>query len=83
MQSADVGLTTIDGGHATMYTKDLMSLGRHMEGKVLTVVEAAITNSDQLKATKSLLRNALWDTLDVVGKWMVKQTGPIKSSFPY
>lgn len=45
---------------ATVVSLDLTELFRHIEGKMLTIVDASFPDKDQREAVKSLVRVSLW-----------------------
>ena len=61
---------------------NLASFVRYIEGKLLTIVEATMDEKEKKMATKSLVRNALWDTYGEIYQWGISQTDSEKSTFP-
>jgi len=61
---------------------NLASFVRYVEGKLLTIMEATINEKEKKMATKSLVRNALWDTYSEIYQWAINQKEGEGSSFP-
>ena len=78
-------------GQETIKSPDnrLMSLSHlsdfisNLEGRILTVTDAVVSDKEQNKATKSLFRNLIWDEFDVVRKWYYEQDDNGATPFPY
>lgn len=85
MNAADVGILTADNQISEISGKNLMAVGRHLEGRVLTLIEASTVDEKQCEAVKSLARSAIWETLEKVGRWMIDNpVGTHNSSmFPF
>lgn len=84
MNKADVLVACGDKNEeATLTCKDLNSFVSHLQGKVLTVVDASVGDKDQKEAIKSLLRSALWEPTSNVYQWIHGQKEGNGSSFPY
>lgn len=84
MTKADVAL--IGGGEnaeAKISCKNINSFTSHLEGKVLTVIDASISDRIQREALKSILRNTLWDTSSIVYQWVHDQKDGNSSAFPF
>jgi hypothetical protein len=54
-----------------------------LEGKILTVIDASITDQKQREAVKSLLRQYIWGDFDKVRNWFYDQTETSCGSFPF
>jgi hypothetical protein len=56
-----------------------------LEGKILTVIDASITDQKQREAIKSLLRQYIWGDFDKVRDWFYNQDSEkgIGSNFPF
>ena len=84
MTRADAALPTIDKDPGVNVTSgQFLRLGDHLQGKVLTIIEAALTDKDQLMAVKSLVRQALWDDMEQVTRWMAGQRDGMGNTFPF
>jgi hypothetical protein len=55
---------------ARITTEDLMGYNNSLLGRVLTILEVAITNEKQFKAAKSLMNGAFWNNYGMVREWM-------------
>lgn len=58
----------------------------HLQGTILTIIDASYTDREQREAVKSLVRNALWDNTGLVVKWMsenAKTDDKTLSTFPF
>ena len=87
MTRADAALPTFEKDPGVKVTSgQFLRLGDHLQGRILTILEAAFTDKDQLTAVKSLVKNALWDDFSEVTRWMAKG-GDVKaeglSEFPF
>jgi hypothetical protein len=68
----------------TMTSSNLIAYNNELLGHILTIVDASVPESDQKKAMKSLIKQSVWKTYDVVWKWMNDQRGNGNgSSFPF
>lgn len=47
----------------TIVYGNLNNMVSHLEGKLLTIMEASISNKEQLEAVKSLVRQTIWTTV--------------------
>lgn len=54
-----------------------------LEGKILTVIDASITEQKQREAIKSLLRQYIWGDFDKVRDWFYKQSEGNACNFPF
>ena len=79
---ADVALETADNPNAKINAKNLIALAQNIEGRVLTIAEASIDDKVRLEATKSLLREAIWTSINIVSRWMLQQDSKNGSTFP-
>ena len=71
---------------AKVSTEQMGKVGSHLEGRLLTIVEASVVDKTQQDAMKSLVRQAIWDDLLEVNKWIVAQDaekGVGGSTFPF
>ena len=68
---------------AAINSKNLNDFTRHLQGKLLTIIDASISDKDQCKAIKSLISEKLWESNHTVQEWMFEQEGGKESSFPY
>lgn len=66
----------VESKHWTSYTK-------HILGQVLTIMEAAITDKDQIRAVKSLIEQTIWNNNEYLQKWMYDQQEGKGSTFPF
>lgn len=81
---ADVALHTLEKeAFAKFSSKQIMNLEAKILGKVLTIIDASVTDREQREAMKMLVKQAVWDTTDVVVEWMTKQGDKSGSTFPY
>lgn len=81
---SDVALRTAgEEVHAKFSSQNILEYQSQVLGKVLTIVDASVTDRDQREAMKQLIKQAVWDTADTVVEWMAAQTGGKGSSFPY
>ena len=54
-----------------------------LEGKILTVIDASMTEQKQREAVKSLLKQYIWGDFDKVRDWYYNQKDGMSSSFPF
>lgn len=54
-----------------------------LEGKILTVIDASITEQKQRDAIKSLVRQYIWGDFNKVSDWFYQQSENEASSFPF
>lgn len=54
-----------------------------IEGKILTVIDASMTEQKQREAVKSLVRQYIWSDFDKVREWFYSQTENTACSFPF
>lgn len=57
---------TNEESEATMLVEGVIAQFNHLQGKVLTVVDAAIVEPQQNKAIKDLVKKAFYDQMDYV-----------------
>ena len=62
---------------------DLQYFMSNLEGKLLTIIDASISEREQNKAVKSLIRNTSWNQFDTVRQWYYKQDDNGKTPFPF
>lgn len=62
---------------------EITDMVSHLQGEMLTIVEASMPEGKQLEALKSLVRNSLWKTQEVVSRWYYAQTNGKAEPFPY
>ena len=68
----------------TISSKNMTSLFRHLEGSMLTIVEASVVDPEQRRAVKSIVKDRLWnDIYAELQEWMGEQTDGNGSSFPF
>lgn len=83
MSRADAAVHTLEKeAYAKLSSRNILSLEGHILGKVLTIVDASVANIDQREAMKMLIKEAVWDTTNLVTKWMSEQEEGKGSSFP-
>ena len=58
---------------ATMTAGNMIGYNKYILGKILTIVDASITDKEQLKAVKDLIKTSFWDAYDIVWRWMNRQ----------
>jgi hypothetical protein len=54
-----------------------------LEGRILTVLDASISDKRQCEASKSIVRQMIWRNFDIVREWYYRQTETGGSSFPF
>ena len=47
----------------------------HLQGEILTVIDAVISEPKQNKAVKDILRNKIWESYQQVHEWCVLESG--------
>lgn len=55
----------------------------NIEGKILTVIDASITETKQREAVKSLVRQYVWSNFDKVREWFYEQSKDTVTGFPF
>lgn len=81
---ADVALHTLEKeAYAKFSSRQIMNFEAKILGKILTIIDASITDREQREAMKMLIKQDVWDATDVVVKWMVDQGDKNGSTFPY
>ncbi len=68
---------------ANVSSQNLTALFQHLEGKILTFVDASYPDSIQRNAIKSLLKRALWEDYDILQEWFYNQQNGYASIFPF
>jgi hypothetical protein len=54
-----------------------------LEGRILTIIDACMVESEQKKAIKDLIKREIWSTQDKIVNWAASQNEESQSSFPY
>lgn len=54
-----------------------------LEGKILTVIDASITEQKQREAIKSLIKQYIWGDFDKIAEWFYKQSEGNAYNFPF
>jgi hypothetical protein len=67
---------------ARITTSDLMDYNNALLGRVLTILEVAITNEKQFKAVKSLVIDAIWKNYGTVHEWMCQNANEYNCAHP-
>lgn len=67
---------------AKMTAGDVIGYNKYILGKILTIVDASITDKEQLKAVKDLIKISFWDAYDIVWRWMNRQIKGEGGTFP-
>jgi hypothetical protein len=85
MNRADVLLACKEDKNSTarLNCRNLNSFVSHLQGTVLTVVDASIADKTQCEAVKSLIKNALWEPTSTVYQWIHDQKDKNGSNFPF
>lgn len=74
MTKADAAVYSLDKDPGVKVTNgQFLRFGDHLQGRLLTIVEASIGDKTQLDAIKSLVKQALWGDFEQVTRWMAKQ----------
>lgn len=68
---------------ADICAENLLAYNNYVTGRVLTIVDASVTNPQQAKAMKDLIKTAFWSAFDNVKTWMQDQTEEKGGSFPF
>ena len=61
----------------------VQNLMEHIIGKILTQLDASISDKEQRQALKSVIKSDLWEATDKVRNWYIDQSDTCGSSFPY
>jgi len=84
MNKNDVMLSTMEKEVKTTFSsKNIADFESTVLGKILTIIDASIVDKEQREAMKSLIKQQVWSTTDIVVKWMAEQQGEGGSTFPY
>lgn len=84
MNKADVDLHTLEGHVvAKLSTKNISDFETQILGKILTIMDASITDHKQRDALRQLIMQATWDVVNDVFKWMKATSEGKDSIFPY
>jgi len=59
------------------------SVMRHIEGKLLTIVDASISDKEQCRAIKSLVKNSIWDDVRILEEWWYDPSNKDSTYFPF
>ena len=86
MNRSDVMLRTADKEVlAEVSSKNIADFSSVLVGKILTVIDASVTDREQREAMKSLIKQNLWSTVDIFVQWMSEQNKKSgnSSTFPF
>ena len=84
MTRADAALASLEKDPGIKVTSgQFLRLGSHLEGRLLTIIEASIVDKTQQDAMKSLVRQAIWNDFEQVTHWMANQTEGKGNTFPF
>lgn len=79
-----VGGETMSGPHIPKITlSQLNRVVSDLEGRILTVLDASIADKRQCEASKSIVRQMIWQNFDKVREWYYQQAEGNGSNFPF
>lgn len=67
----------------TISVSVLVDHTNHIIGKLLTIIDATVSNEKQNKAMKDLVRATVWQTHGILENWAMVQTDAMGSTSPY
>lgn len=63
--------------------REVRAYTTNLSGKIKTIIDAAVSEPRQNKATKDLVHAAIWSAYDEVMRWAYSQTDSTASQFPF
>lgn len=72
-----------DPSVAKLSISHLNDYNSHIMGKILTIIDASISDKEQCSAIKSLIKSQFWDNFDVALKWYYHPERFTQSEFPF